>query len=46
VKLGVMMFTADYTVAPPRLAQLVEQRGFESLFFPDLSHRRIGRVRQ
>ena len=33
-----MMFPADYAVAPSELARMVEDRGFESLFFPEHTH--------
>ena len=32
------MFPADYAVDPATLARLVEERGFESLFFPEHTH--------
>ncbi len=35
---GVMMFPTAYSVGPGELAQMVEQRGFESLFFPEHTH--------
>jgi probable F420-dependent oxidoreductase len=35
---GVMMFPTEYSVAPGELAKLVEQRGYESLFFPEHTH--------
>jgi len=35
---GVMMFPTEYSVGPGELAQIVEQRGFESLFFPEHTH--------
>ena len=38
VKFGVAMFPADYAVEPPALARLVEDRGFESLWFPEHTH--------
>ena len=44
MKLGLMMFTTDYTVTPSRLAQLAEQRDFESLFFPDHTHIPASRI--
>src|SRR6266542_4407373 len=30
-----MMFSTDYAVAPDEFARMVEERGFESLFFPE-----------
>jgi probable F420-dependent oxidoreductase len=35
---GAMMFPTDYAVAPDELARMVEDRGFESLFFPEHTH--------
>jgi probable F420-dependent oxidoreductase len=35
---GVMMFPTDYAVAPDEFARMVEDRGFESLFFPEHTH--------
>jgi probable F420-dependent oxidoreductase len=35
---GVMMFPTEYSVAPDELAAMVEQRGYESLFFPEHTH--------
>jgi len=33
-----MMFATEYSVAPAELAKMVEQRGYESLFFPEHTH--------
>jgi probable F420-dependent oxidoreductase len=38
MKLGIAYFTADYSVDPPTFARMVEERGFESLFFPEHTH--------
>jgi probable F420-dependent oxidoreductase len=38
VDFGVMMFPTDDAVAPDDLARLAEERGFESLFFPEHTH--------
>jgi alkanesulfonate monooxygenase SsuD/methylene tetrahydromethanopterin reductase-like flavin-dependent oxidoreductase (luciferase family) len=35
MKFGVMMFTTDYSMAPQELAIAAEERGFESLWFPE-----------
>ncbi len=35
---GVMMFPTAYAVAPDELAAMLEQRGYESLFFPEHTH--------
>jgi probable F420-dependent oxidoreductase len=38
VKLGLTIFPTDYTIAPGELAAAAEERGFESLWFPEHSH--------
>jgi probable F420-dependent oxidoreductase len=38
VKLGVSIFPTDKTIDPARLARAAEERGFESLWFPEHSH--------
>jgi probable F420-dependent oxidoreductase len=38
MKLGIAMFPTDYAVDPGTLAQMVEERGFESLWFPEHTH--------
>ncbi len=35
---GVMMFPTDYAIQPVELAQAVEARGLESLYFPEHTH--------
>src|SRR5580658_7054793 len=35
---GVMMFPTEYSIGPSELARIVEQRGYESLFFPEHTH--------
>ena len=35
---GVVMFATDYAIAPDDLARGVEERGFESLWFPEHTH--------
>ena len=35
---GAMMFPTDYAIQPVELAQAVEERGLESLFFPEHTH--------
>lgn len=35
---GVLMFPADYAIQPVPLARAAEERGFESLFFPEHTH--------
>ncbi len=36
--LGVMMFPTDRTIEPVELARAVEERGFDSLWFPEHTH--------
>ncbi len=38
MQLGVMMFPTDQAIDPVSLARAVEDRGFESLWFPEHSH--------
>jgi probable F420-dependent oxidoreductase len=38
VKLAAAVFPTDETLAPQEVAQLVEERGFESLWFPEHTH--------
>jgi probable F420-dependent oxidoreductase len=38
MKFGVTMFPTDYSIAPAQLAKAVEERGFESLLFPEHTH--------
>jgi probable F420-dependent oxidoreductase len=35
---GVLMFPTDYAIQPVPLARAAEERGFESLFFPEHTH--------
>ena len=43
MEFGVLMFPADYAVAPDALARMAEERGFESLFFPEHTHIPVSR---
>ena len=43
MKIGVSMFPTDLTIRPEQLAIELEDRGFESLFFPEHTHIPIGR---
>jgi probable F420-dependent oxidoreductase len=43
MEIGVMMFPTDQTIRPDRLARELEDRGFESLFFPEHTHIPTGR---
>ena len=36
--IGVLMFPTDYSVRPDELARAAEERGFESLWFPEHTH--------
>lgn len=38
MKLGIAMFPTDETVDPVTLARMVEERGFDALFFPEHTH--------
>jgi probable F420-dependent oxidoreductase len=38
MKFGVAVFPTDYAADPGTIARLVEERGFESLFFPEHTH--------
>ena len=38
MKLGVTIFPTDYTISPAELAVAAEERGFESIWFPEHSH--------
>ena len=37
-KFGISMFPTDYSIQPASLAQEAEERGFDSLFFPEHTH--------
>ena len=43
MKIGVTMFPTDLTIRPEQLAIELEDRGFESLFFPEHTHIPTGR---
>ncbi len=38
MKLGITMFATDYAMRPDDLARACEERGFESLWFPEHTH--------
>jgi probable F420-dependent oxidoreductase len=38
MKLGILMFPTDYAIRPDELAVAAEERGFESVFFPEHTH--------
>jgi probable F420-dependent oxidoreductase len=44
VRYGIAMFPTDYAVEPGTLARMVEERGFESLFFPEHTHIPVDRT--
>jgi probable F420-dependent oxidoreductase len=43
LKFGVAMFPTDYAIEPAALARLAEDRGFESLWFPEHTHIPVSR---
>jgi alkanesulfonate monooxygenase SsuD/methylene tetrahydromethanopterin reductase-like flavin-dependent oxidoreductase (luciferase family) len=38
MKLGIEMFATDYAIRPDELARACEERGFESVWFPEHTH--------
>ena len=44
MRYGIAIFPTDYAVDPGALARMVEERGFESLFFPEHTHIPVGRT--
>ena len=38
MKYGIVMFPTDYSIDPVTLGKAVEERGFDSLFFPEHTH--------
>jgi len=38
MRYGLVMFPTDYSIRPDELARAAEERGFESLFFPEHTH--------
>jgi len=43
MKLGVAIFPTDYTIRPDDFARSCEERGFESVWFPEHTHIPAGR---
>ncbi|HET9772599.1 MAG TPA: LLM class F420-dependent oxidoreductase [Acidimicrobiia bacterium] len=43
MRFGVYMFPTRYSIGPAELARAVEERGFESLFFPEHTHIPVSR---
>ena len=41
---GVSIFPTDYSISPAELAVATEERGFESLWFPEHSHIPLSRT--
>jgi len=41
MKYGVVIFPTDYAIRPDELAKAAEQRGFESIFFPEHTHKPV-----
>ena len=46
MKTGVYMFPTEYSIRPDELARAAEERGFESLWFPEHTHIPAERVSQ
>ena len=42
-RFGITMFPTDYSIQPVELARAVEERGFDSLFFPEHTHIPVSR---
>ena len=38
MKFGVLLMPTEYSIAPQELARLAEERGFESVWFPEHTH--------
>jgi probable F420-dependent oxidoreductase len=43
VDFGLAIFSTDFTIEPPALGRLAEDRGFESLWFPEHTHIPVSR---
>ena len=43
MEFGIVMFATDYAIRPDELARAVEERGFESLWFPEHTHIPVSR---
>ena len=44
MKFGVAIFPTEDVQDPPEIARMAQERGFESLFFPEHTHIPAGRV--
>ena len=43
MKIGLTMFSTEYAIGPVELGQAAEERGFESVFFPEHTHIPVSR---
>src|SRR2546430_1847630 len=43
MKLGVFQFSTDYSMRPDHVARAAEERGFESIFYPEHTHIPVSR---
>jgi len=43
VKIGLTMFSTEYAIGPVELGRAAEERGFESIFFPEHTHIPVSR---
>ena len=43
MKIGVFIFSTEYSIRMVKLAQALEDRGFESLFVPEHTHIPVSR---
>ena len=43
MKVGIIIFTTEYSIQPAELAIAAEERGIESLWFPEHSHIPVSR---
>jgi len=43
MRFGLIMYASDYTIDPVSLGRAAEERGFESLFFPEHTHIPVAR---
>jgi alkanesulfonate monooxygenase SsuD/methylene tetrahydromethanopterin reductase-like flavin-dependent oxidoreductase (luciferase family) len=44
MRFGIALFTTDDGVDPATVARMVEERGFDSLFFPEHTHIPVSRL--
>src|SRR2546425_11112689 len=43
MKIGLTMFSTEYAIGPVELGRAAEERGFESVFFPEHTHIPVSR---